>query len=83
MSDYEKDDFELEDDPSAKHLLRLGIDILSVKEMKVSANISIEYVVNLDEAHAFKSHPPTPVNQGLEAKISNSFASYEFQANKG
>jgi len=43
MSDYEDDQFERQDSTSSdkKHLLRISIDLLSVKDLKTSANISV------------------------------------------
>ncbi|TNV83154.1 hypothetical protein FGO68_gene15387 [Halteria grandinella] len=68
-----------------RHLLKLSIDFLSVKEMKISAQISVSYSLRLQStsSHQFKSAPATPVNQGAtETKLQNSFASYDFQASK-
>ena len=64
MSDYEEEHFEREDSFSdeKKHQLRLSIDLLSVKDFKLSANVSVEYTLNLIKSHAFKSNPPSPVN---------------------
>ena len=48
MSDYEDDNFEKEDiTDEKKHLLKLGIDILSVKDFKLSANIVATYTMKL------------------------------------
>ena len=42
MSDYEDDHFEKEDgQDEKKHLLRLSVDLLSVKDLKVSANVTV------------------------------------------
>lgn len=80
MSEYEDDHFEADTDQ--KHLLRLSIDLFSVKDMKVSANLCLSYTINLNKTHTFKSSPPTAVNQGQEVKLANAFATYEFQATK-
>lgn len=84
MSDYEDDQFEKEEPSGAesKHLLRLSIDLLSVKDLKMSANVTVSYTINLNKTHAFESSPPTPANQSQEVKLSNAFATYEFQATK-
>jgi hypothetical protein len=49
MSDYEEDQFERLDSNSSekKHLLKLSIDLLSVKDLKTSANISVSYNLKL------------------------------------
>lgn len=80
MTDYDEDIFERDEDPNEKkHLLKFSIDILSVKDLKVSANLIVQYTMKLLQTHSFKSSPPTPVSQNSEAKLQNSFASYEFQ----
>jgi hypothetical protein len=56
-----------------------------VKEMRVSAQISVSYSLRLQSAttHQFKSSPPTPVNQDAsETKLLNGFASFDFSATK-
>lgn len=81
MSEYEDDHFEADSEP--KHLLRLSIDLLSIKDLKLSANVSVGYTVNLNKTHTFKSSPSTPLNSGgNETKLANAFAAYEFQATK-
>ena len=85
---YEDDSFEQEPATNEKkHALKLSIDFLAVKDMKVSASISVAYGLRLVQVaqHQFKSQPPTPVNsnQSAETKLQGAFASYEFQASKG
>ena len=48
-SDYEDDHFEAsEPNPNEKkHLLRLSIDLLTVKDLKLSANIQVSYNLKL------------------------------------
>jgi len=46
MSDYENDNFE-EDQVPALHLLRLSIDLNSVKDFKVSGNLVMQYSFKL------------------------------------
>ena len=68
-----------------RHLLKLSVDFLTVKEMKLSASVSVQYSLRLqtNQVHQFKSAPPTPVNSGSnEVKLQNAFASYDFQATK-
>ena len=40
MSDYEDDHFERDEDDK-KHLLKLSIDLLCVKDFKISANVFV------------------------------------------
>lgn len=50
-----------------KHMLKLSVDFLTVKDMNVSANVSVSYTLRLlqqSTVHQFKSSPPTPVNSG-------------------
>jgi hypothetical protein len=42
MTEYE-DDFERDEDQEKKHMLKLSIDVLSVKDMQLSANIVVSY----------------------------------------
>ena len=62
--DYESDQFERQDSvlSEKKHLLRLSIDMLSVKDLQTAANLTVSYTLALPEqqkTHGFKSSPPT------------------------
>ena len=47
MTDYE-DDFERESNHSeSKHLLKLSLDILNVKDMTMSSNLIVSYNITL------------------------------------
>jgi hypothetical protein len=63
---YENDGFDSEsmgrasnqDPDGKKHLLKLSVDFLTVKDMKVSSNISVQYSLRLLQhttVHQFKS----------------------------
>jgi predicted patatin/cPLA2 family phospholipase len=67
-----------------KHNLRLTVDMLSVKDMRMSANLMLKYVINLGgQSHAFQSFEPTPVNSSNQEKqLKKTLASYEFAATK-
>jgi hypothetical protein len=63
---YENDGFDSEsigrasngDADQKKHLLKLSVDFLTVKDMKVSANVSVSYTLRLlqqSTVHQFKS----------------------------
>ena len=76
---YENDGFDSEsmgrasngDDQQKKHALKLSIDFLTVKDMRISANLSVQYSLKLlSQLHQFKSSAATPVNSGSqEVKI--------------
>lgn len=77
MSDYSHDGFD--DDNDNKSLLRLMIELRSVKDFKQSCNLFTQYQVTLSgKTHTFKSHPPTTVGAGREIQLQNSFASFSF-----
>jgi len=90
---YENDEFEKEEEASpsrqpevqeAKHVLRLMIDLKSVKDLKSAANLFLQYQLTLQgKTQGFKSNPPTPVGISKEAQIQNSFQSFQFQSGKG
>lgn len=91
MSDEYSNSFDKEssgsaanNDPSALHKLKLSIDLLSVRNMSMAANVYLSYQLHLNEVHSFQSSPPTPVGQskGQDVKLANTFASYEFSASK-
>ncbi len=73
--------------------LKLSVDILSVKNFTLSANVLTKFNINLQAAgaknnrtlvhHNFAAKDATPVNQGAhDTKIQDSFASFEFVATK-
>lgn len=73
--------------------LKLSVDVLSVKNLTLSANVIAKGSVNLQASgaktnrtlvhHSFAAKEPTAVNQGShETKLLDSFASFEFVANK-
>lgn len=66
------------------HGLKLSIDLLSVKNLQVAANIVLSYQLNLRDTHSFQSQPATPVgqNQQSDTELKNCFCSYDFQATK-
>ena len=60
-----------------QHALKLSIDILSVKDLKMAANLMCGYTIKLSSgAHSFRTETPTPVAQATEARIEKGFASY-------
>ena len=69
---------------NAPHGLKLSIDLLSVKNMQVAANVVIAYQLRLRETHSFQSSPPTSVgqNQMQDTELRNCFSSYDFHATK-
>ena len=65
MSDYENDSFENRSNRSAgeaSHALKLSVDLMSVRNMSVAANVFATYQIQLDTKHTFASKPPTPVS---------------------
>jgi len=77
-NNYENDGFESEGDDSKRHQLKLSIDFLSVKEMRVSATLSFNYSLKLlQNVHSFSSAQKTPVNTGGEFKLLTGFASFD------
>ena len=51
MTDYDDDIFEREDSQQHDdelHLLKFSIDILSVKDLRMAANIFVQYTLNLN-----------------------------------
>ena len=53
------------------HQLKLSIDLLSVRNMTMSANLFAVYQLKLKEVHQYQSSPPTAVGQVPEQRISN------------
>lgn len=94
-SNYSSDRFEAagDDKPAAgvsdaqTYKLKLSIDLKSVKNFKVAANMVSQFSVNLGESvyHQFKSAQATsvPQNQPAETALHDTFAAYDFLANKG
>ena len=97
MSNYSQDKFS--DDGSVdsgveqSFKLKLSVDVLSVKNLQMSANLQTKLNLNLQASglknntslinHSFAAKEATPVNQGAhETKLADSFASYEFVATK-
>lgn len=72
------------DEASEVHNLKLSIDLLSVRNMTMAANLFLAYNLELREVQSFQSQPPTAVSttKGVDFKLTNTFASYEFQATK-
>ena len=84
---YEDDSFEKGSHNSGRtnsaneeHNLKLSIDLLSVRNMTMACNLFMGYQLELKQVHTFQSKPPTTVNtsKGLDFKLDNTFASYEF-----
>ena len=47
----------------ANHALKLSIDLLSIKDLKISANLVCDYQLKLSSGlHSFRSEKPTPVS---------------------
>lgn len=70
-------------DEQVNHSLKLSIDLLSVKDLNVAANVTCSYQIKLSSgSHSFKTDQPTAVGQSGETKLLLGFASYEFQASK-
>ena len=88
MSNYSEDQFEgaSQGSNSAEtvHHLKFTVDLLSVKDFKVAANLLLSYQINLHKTHSFKSSGNgTAIKAGAaEQKLTNSFASFEFRASK-
>jgi len=97
MSSYSQDKFSAESSSEAvgdlPFQLKLSVDILSVKNLSVSAQVVAKYSVNLQASgcranktlvlHSFTSKETTAVNSGAhDTKLADSFASFEFVANK-
>ena len=65
------------------HKLKLSVDLLSVKDLQVSANLVCNYSLKLSSGmHTFRTEAPTPVSQASESKLQKAFASFEFAASK-
>ena len=65
MSDYEEDRFEQEDTNEKRHKMKISIDFLTIKDLKLTANVILQYNFKLmQKTHAFKSSKPTAVAQG-------------------
>lgn len=45
--EYENEQFEKDSTDEKKHLLKLSLDFLTVKDLKYSANISVQYALKL------------------------------------
>ena len=90
MSDYSQEQFENSQDgadaPSSDqaYKLKLSIDVREAKNFKVAANVFVQFSVQLGKHfHQFKSESASAIRQGAaETKLSGSFATYEFLANK-
>jgi hypothetical protein len=85
MSDYSQD-FEDGTNAASEQLyrLKLSVDIRSAKNFKVAANVFVKFSLQLqDKFHQFKSEQASLIRQGAaETKLSSSFATYEFFADK-
>ena len=67
------------------HAMKLSIDVISTKDLTLSANILVKYNLSLgnQQTHSFKSPQPTAVKQGNGVtELAKNFASYEFGASK-
>ena len=85
MSEYEEDQFEREDEKvnEKRHKMKISVDFLTIKDLKLSANVVLSYQLRLiQQTHSFKSGKATAVQQGQEVKLTHVFAAYEFQASK-
>lgn len=85
MSDskYTSDSFDAASAEEQSHQLKLSIDLLSVRNCSISANLFAAYQLKLKEVHTFQSNPPTPVGTGTQDReLKNCFASYTFAATK-
>ena len=60
------------------------MDVREAKNFSVSANVFVKFSVQLGgQFHQFKSEQASPIRQGTsESKLTGSFATYEFFANK-
>jgi len=67
---YEADSFDRvsdssngrQNDASQPHNLKLSVDLNSVRNMTVAANVFLTYQLHLTEVHTFQSSPPTAVS---------------------
>ena len=68
----------------ATYRLKLSVDVRSAKDFREAANAFVQFSVKLqDKFHKFKSEQPSAIRQGpSESKLTGSFATYEFLANK-
>ena len=90
MSNYSQEEFEASqnggDGPASDQLfkLKLSVDIRGAKNFKVAANVFVKFTLQLNKQfHQFKSEQPSAIRPGAsETKLSGSFATYEFLANK-
>ena len=90
MSNYSQEQFEASQDggdgPAGDQLykLKLSVDIRGAKNFKVAANVFVKFTLQLNKQfHQFKSEQPSAIRPGAsETKLSGSFATYEFLANK-
>ena len=97
MSSYSQDklsgDSSSEQAADLPYQLKLSVDILSVRNLTVSANVVAKYSVNLQTSgcrsnkslvmHSFAAKEATAVNSGAhDTKLADSFTSFEFSANK-
>lgn len=66
MSDnYEDASFENDSNKSSQmHNLKLSIDLMSVRNMAVAANVFVSYQLELTDSQNFQSQPPTAVPAG-------------------
>ena len=64
-----------QNDASQPHNLKLSVDLNSVRNMTVAANVFLTYQLHLMEVHTFQSSPPTAVSQsrGQDTKLANAF----------
>ena len=70
---------------NAIYKLKLSVDVREAKNFKVASNIFVKFALQLagGQHHQFKSEMATTVPQGaIETRLSGSFASYEFFANR-
>lgn len=50
-----------------EHLMRLSIDVHSVKDLRNSSYLSVQWKLNLKNEFNFKSYPPTSIPKGKES----------------
>jgi hypothetical protein len=48
----------MSEDVNAPHSLKLSIDLLSVRNMTMAANVIVAYEIKLKEVHSFQSSMP-------------------------
>ncbi len=93
MSEYSEDQFEQSNqsvDKDQDYKLKLSVDVRSVKNLKLAANLTTHFSIDLSadanksKLMQFKAANSTVVKQSQqqETKLQDSFASYEFVANK-